>query len=174
MNPRSADQRWRLFDDAARLRSVLDASPDAIIAKDLDGTITDWNRAAEVIYGWPAEAAIGQHIHLIVPEDRRAEVATILERVRRGETVRDIHTTRVHRDGHDIAVVVAVAPLHDRFDRLKGASIVTCRQPRDTELRAQLAQHLGAALDTTAKDTTPARLRAAIEHLRDDLQSETR
>ena len=52
---------------------AIESSDDAIVSKTIDGVITSWNGGAERMLGWPAEMAIGSHITLIVPEERRAE-----------------------------------------------------------------------------------------------------
>ena len=69
----------------------MESADDAIIGATLDGTITEWNRAAEVLYGYSAEEAVGQPISITVPPDRADEAAAIWERVARGErsAVRD-------------------------------------------------------------------------------------
>ena len=56
-----------------RLASIIDFSEDAIIGKDLNGTITSWNRGAERIYGYGREEAVGKHISLLAPSDRADE-----------------------------------------------------------------------------------------------------
>ena len=65
------------------LAAIVDSSDDAIVSKNLDGIITSWNKGAERLFGYPPEEAIGQHISLIIPADRRDEEVMILERIRR-------------------------------------------------------------------------------------------
>src|SRR5205807_1188710 len=81
------------------LAAIVDSSDDAIISKTLDGVITSWNKSAERLFGWPAQMAIGKHITLIVPEDRRAEEDDVLARVRRGERIDHFETVRMARNG---------------------------------------------------------------------------
>src|SRR2546425_8596630 len=77
-----------------RLAAIVESSDDVIISKTLDGVITSWNGAAERLFGWTAAEAIGQHITLIVPDDRRAEENEVLARLRRGERVDHFETVR--------------------------------------------------------------------------------
>jgi PAS domain S-box-containing protein len=64
--------------NAARtLAAIVESSDDAIIAKDLDGTILTWNGGAERMYGYSAAEAIGHSIYLIVPEPFVGELSTI-------------------------------------------------------------------------------------------------
>ena len=58
----------------ARLASIIDSSEDAILSKDLDGTITAWNRGAQKMYGYSANQVIGKNISLLTPPDRPDEI----------------------------------------------------------------------------------------------------
>src|ERR1043165_441092 len=104
------------FDDAAlraRLAAIVDSSDDAIVGKTLDGVITSWNRGAQDIFGFSAAEAIGQHIFLIIPEDRREEEHEVLSRLRRGEKIDHFETIRLTKDGRRITVSLTVSPIRD-------------------------------------------------------------
>jgi PAS domain S-box-containing protein len=111
-------ERERLF------AAVVQSSNDAIITKSLDGTITAWNRAAERLFGYSANEAVGQRIDLIVPQGRHDEVAEILARIRNGVGVEQQETTRRHKDGREIDVVLTVSPLQSANGEIIGATKV--------------------------------------------------
>ncbi|MCB1913492.1 MAG: PAS domain S-box protein [Rhodocyclaceae bacterium] len=58
--------------DAALSHHVLAQLADALIFADCEGRIRVWNGAAEALFGFPASAAIGQSLDLIIPERLRA------------------------------------------------------------------------------------------------------
>ncbi|MCD5316418.1 sensor histidine kinase [Kineosporia babensis] len=53
-------------DELRRQAELIDAAPAAIIVRDMDGTIRSWNRGAEEMYAWPAQAVIGRNIHRLL------------------------------------------------------------------------------------------------------------
>jgi PAS domain S-box-containing protein len=101
---------------------VVESSNDAIITKALDGTITGWNRAAERLYGFSATEAVGNHIDIIVPPDRRAEVREILDRIARGEEIEHYETLRLRKDGREVHVSLSVSPIRSSAGEIVGAS----------------------------------------------------
>ena len=123
---------------AGLLAAIVDSSDDAIISKNLDGIITSWNRSAERIFGYTAGEAIGQHITLIVPADRRNEEAGILARLRRGERVNHFQTVRSAKDGSRISVSLTISPVRDAAGRVIGASKVA----RDVTAQRRYVQEL--------------------------------
>ena len=96
--------------DAARtLAAIVESSDDAIIAKNLDGTILSWNGGAERMYGYAASEVIGRSIYLIVPEPVVSQLSAILERIRTGERVRNFETVRQTKDGRRIDVALSIS-----------------------------------------------------------------
>ena len=118
-----------------RLAAIVEYSEDAIVSKDLEGIIMNWNKGAERIFGYAAEEAIGQHITLIVPPDRLDEEAHILARLRRGERIDHFETVRKRKDGTLFDISVTISPVKDSQGRVIGASKVG----RDITERKRLA-----------------------------------
>ena len=111
----------------AWLEAIADSVDDAIVGKDLNGTVTFWNARAEALFGYAADEIMGRKITLIIPPDRIAEEAAILERVRGGEKLARFETRRQHKDGRIIPVSLTVCPLRDARGRIVGM----CKVARD-------------------------------------------
>jgi PAS domain S-box-containing protein len=118
----AASERDRHIEREGLFSAVVESSNDAIITKALDGNITGWNRAAERLYGFSAAEAVGNHIDIIVPPDRRAEVREILDRIARGEEIEYYETLRLHKDGREMHVSLSVSPIRSSTGEIVGAS----------------------------------------------------
>jgi PAS domain S-box-containing protein len=121
---REITHRKRIERANARLAAVVASSDDAVISKTLTGEITTWNPGAERMYGYLAAEAIGQNIAILVPEDRRAELAAVLDEAAAGRSVRNLATIRRRRNGTDVEVSVTVSPILDEAGTVIGASAV--------------------------------------------------
>ncbi|MGC1485387.1 MAG: PAS domain S-box protein [Candidatus Acidiferrum sp.] len=119
-----ASLRNRAGRETNLLAAIVDSSDDAIISKTLDGIITSWNQSAGRLFGYTAEEAVGQHITLIIPSDRRAEETKIIEHLKRGERMVHFETVRLHRDGTELDISLTVSPVRDFEGRVVGASKV--------------------------------------------------
>src|SRR5215469_12476697 len=117
----------------ARLASIVEFSDDAILSKDLDGTIRTWNPAAERLFGYREDEIVGRSIDLIIPPDRDHEEKMILTRIRRGEKVDHYETLRRTKDGRVIDVSISVAPIRNGAGKVFGASTIV----RDMSERKQ-------------------------------------
>jgi PAS domain S-box-containing protein len=111
--------------DAAALAAIVESSGDAIVAGDLHGTIVAWNDAAEELYGYTAEEAIGKNASMLAPPERRFEIQALLSQVLDGGRVERLQTERITKDGRRLHVALTVSPVHGPDGELTGASAIT-------------------------------------------------
>ena len=99
---------------------LLDTVEQAVIATDLDGVITYWNRFAETLYGWSAEEIVGRNIIEITPAKASLkEASEIMSRLRKGESWSGELLVQ-RRDGKTFPVMVTDASILDDEGRLIG------------------------------------------------------
>lgn len=130
-----------LTSSSRRLAAIVESSDDAIVSKDLNGTIVTWNPAAERMFGYTPAEAIGRSIRIIIPADRQQEEDLVLRRIRAGETVEHFETIRLRKDGSTLPVSLTVSPVHEPGGRVIGASKIA----RDISERVRSAAALAAA-----------------------------
>ena len=106
------------------LAAIVESSDDAIWSKDLEGTITSWNRGAEILYGYAASEIIGQPVTTLAPADLRKKWPGFWKRFGRGESVDHLETVRVTKDGRRIDVSLTVSPIKDAHGRIVGAATI--------------------------------------------------
>ncbi|RCH53910.1 histidine kinase [Mucilaginibacter hurinus] len=106
----------------AWLGAIITSSDDAIISKTLTGEITSWNRAAEKLFGYTAEEAIGRHISLLIPKERLAEEELIIGKIRNSESIDHFETYRRTKSGLEIPISLTVSPIKDGKGQTIGAS----------------------------------------------------
>ena len=149
--------RWVLSDitaerDAeerdARLAAIIQDSDDAIITKRMDGIITSWNPAAERLFGYRADEAIGMPISAIMPPEMEDEFPNIMQRLAQGEHIDHYETVRYAKSGRLIDVSVSIAPIRNSAGRIVGASDIT----RDISERRALERKQREFLAMVAHD----------------------
>jgi PAS domain S-box-containing protein len=106
------------------LVAIIQSSYDAIISKDKHGIISSWNPAAEELYGYPAEQALGRHISLIFPPERRGELEDIMRHLPTLEGTQRVETERLTKHGERIEVEVRISPIRNSRGELLGASVI--------------------------------------------------
>ncbi|MBO9660782.1 MAG: PAS domain S-box protein, partial [Chitinophagaceae bacterium] len=127
------------------LAAIINSSQDAIIGKDLNSTITSWNRSAEKMFGYTAEEMIGQSIYRLIPEDRYHEEEMIISALKRGQPVEHYETIRRTKSGKLIHISLMVSPIHDETGNVVGASKIArdiTKQKQDAEQILQYAKRL--------------------------------
>ncbi len=122
-NGRDRSESLERYEEQDRLYSaVVESATDAVVTKTLDGIITGWNPAAEAIFGYSRAEAIGRPIDLIVPQNRRDEVKTILISIGNGEHIKHYETVRRTKAGRLIDVSLSVSPVKSRTGEIIGAA----------------------------------------------------
>lgn len=125
-------ERSRAMRHQAQLAAIVESSNDAILIRGLDRRILSWNAAAERLFGWSTQEAVGQPIELIVPPERTGILHGFSERVARGEPLAPVETTHLRKDGARIPTQVTFSPVRD----LQGELIAYSFTVRDmTELK---------------------------------------
>ena len=151
---RLRDRNRAAIEQRIRLAAIIDSANDGIVGKTLDGVVTSWNRAAEAIFGYGAEEAIGRPlVELIIPPDRWDEETRLLERVRAGLPTAHFETVRRHKDGRPLQVSVTVSPVWNEAGQVIGAS----KTVRDISSRKQAEAkilELNATLERQVADRT--------------------
>jgi PAS domain S-box-containing protein len=107
-----------------RASAVVHNSNDAITVQKTDGTILDWNRGAELIYGWTVSEAVGENITMIIPEDKLAEKNEMRNRIIKGETVLSFETKRTAKDGSILDIWLTLGALTDDNGKVNAISTI--------------------------------------------------
>jgi len=139
--------------EQALLAAIIESSDDAIIAKTLDGHISSWNHAAERMFGYKAQEAIGQPISLIIPPERLIEEKRIIQAVSNGKKVEHFETVRISRSGEEIPISLTVSPIRDPSGKVIGASKIARDISRQKEAEAQALAHTAHLEEMVAKRT---------------------
>ncbi len=142
---RDVTQRRRLERENAKreehsrfLAAIITSSNDAIISKTLDGIIQSWNAAAERIFGYTAEQAVGRHISMLIPAERIAEEDQIIAQLRAGQHVEHFDTVRLRSNGQSVYVSLTISPIRDAQGQIIGASKIA----RDITERMEAEERL--------------------------------
>ena len=117
-----------------RLAALVESSDDAIVTKDLNSVITSWNRAAEAMFGYTAEEAIGRSIRMLIPTELEDEEDIVIAKIRAGERIDHYETVRQRKDGSRLTISLTVSPIRDEQGEIVGASKIA----RDITERSRL------------------------------------
>jgi PAS domain S-box-containing protein len=118
--------------------AIVDSSNDAIIGETLDGGIIAWNRAAEKIFGYRKDEVLGRNVSLLAPPGGVDDASEILEKIRKGEQVKNFEAIRMSKDSRRIQVSLTISPVRDHGGKVVGASTiardVSGRRKKDEEM----------------------------------------
>ena len=139
-----------------RLAAIVESSDDAIVSKNLDGTVTSWNRRAEQMFGFSAEEMIGESILKIIPDHLQITEQEILATIARGDRIEHFETIRRTKSGELLEVSLTISPTKDESGRIVGAAKIA----RDITQRRK-TEH---ALRTTERLASVGRLASTVAH----------
>jgi PAS domain S-box-containing protein len=142
----------RLRASSARLAAIVEHSDDAIVGKDINGVIVDWNPAAERLYGYTASEAVGQSITLLAPDGREHEFLDVIARLAAGEVIPHHETQRRRKDGSLVHLSLTVTAIRDRSGRVVGSSSIARDIAEQTASAALIAGQMRALERMVAED----------------------
>lgn len=120
------------------LSQVVVSTNDAVIGRDRENRITIWNTAAEELFGYSAQEAIGKPASLIVPDGHEMEYCQSLRMLQKGGYLEHFESIRRAKDGRMINVSVRMSPIYDEEHRLIGMSTIE----RDVSMLRESHQQL--------------------------------
>jgi PAS domain S-box-containing protein len=123
------------------LASIVDSSNDAIISKSLDNKILTWNTAAEYIFGFSAQEAIGQPISILVPRERIQDSEILRRKARLGQHIEGYETVKLTKSGARIHVSMTISPLMDANGNATGMSVIARDITERKKAEAELEKH---------------------------------
>jgi PAS domain S-box-containing protein len=138
------------------MAAIVEYSSDAIFSTSPEGIITSWNRAAENLFGYTTEEAVGLPVYLLAPPDRHEEVRRNSRLINAGRRVDAYQTERIRKNGIRWPVLLSISPLLDARGQIVGASAIA----RDMSAEKQSQE----AVRRNEKLATAGRLAASIAH----------
>jgi len=148
-------------DQLIRLSAVVEFSGEAIISSTLDSTITSWNPAAERLYGYSGEEIVGKHGGPLIPADRTDELKAILDTVMAGQTVENLETIRIRKDGTAFPVSLTVSPIRDADGLVIGSSTIA-RDATSQRKAFEAAQLMSAVIEFSGEAIITSTLEGII------------
>jgi PAS domain S-box-containing protein len=104
-------ERKRSEESVARLAAIVESSPDAIFSTDLEARITSWNSAAERVYGYTEEEAVGRSAWMLVLPERQEEAKELGRTMRSGGSMVDFLSQARTKDNRVIDVAPSVSAI---------------------------------------------------------------
>jgi len=133
----------RLRGSEERMRALLEHAHDAVISIDEQGRVSQWNRAAERLFGWSPIETIGQPVAtLVVPPQMRGEIGSVIARYANAERLEDAHQRvtlpAVDRAGRQLSVEVSLTAtrVSGRWELTAFAHDVSEKRQLEARLRA--------------------------------------
>jgi PAS domain S-box-containing protein len=128
------------FPSSKNRLAAIESLDDVIITVDRDLRVTSWNAAAEHLMDRPAATAVGAAIMTMVVPSLRLGTNSLFVRALAGDTIQRQEITLMRRDGSEIGISVAIAPIVDDAGALEGLLLLGHDIGAQQRLQFQLLQ----------------------------------
>src|SRR3970040_2041641 len=133
-------EEWR-HQNSQKLEALIDASPVSIVARDQNLRIVKWNAAAERMFGWSEREVLGGPVPF-VPPDLEDEAVALRQQLLRGESITDLETVRMRKDGARVEISISTTVMRDASGQAVGViSLATAITERKHAERRMHMEH---------------------------------
>lgn len=133
--------------DLVLLAATVEHSNDAVIIKDVQGNISFWNKAAELLYGYKTEEVIDRPMLQLIPKDKREEFMSIMRQLYAGEKIETFDTSRLTKDQQILHVSLSISLIKNSEGQIIGSAHVV----RDITSRLLAEENLKKSEDRLRK-----------------------
>src|SRR5579863_2796812 len=144
---RDISEHKRAEKERSLLASIIGASGDAIYGESTDLTVTSWNAAAELLFGYRADEMIGHNVAIMVPLARRAEMLEQLSAGSHSGKTERFETMRQRKDGSVVEVLIIRSPIFDSSSKVVGFSVIAHDISASKHIETELIAARDAALE---------------------------
>ncbi len=106
----------KVWKKGKRLQEIIDRSYDAYVSTDESGVVTEWNRSAEALFGWPRRKIMGKPLETIIPARMHKEYHQGMRQYRESSIgswlYKPMQIKALHHDGSEFLVEIVVTPLN--------------------------------------------------------------
>lgn len=167
----SVEQATRaLTESNQRAQALIHSSPLAIAEVDLDGIVRMWNPAAERLFGWSADEAVGHPLRTI-PPGKEGEPAAWRETLANGGVVANQSAQRLRRDGSPVDVSVSGAALRNPSGLVTGFSFIVSDVTRLKQAEAAMMESNASLASSIATLEQRTREMLSLREMADLLQA---
>ncbi len=122
---RDITENKRAEAENSRLAVIVNSTDDGIFSTSRQGTISTWNAGAEKMYGFTVEEVRGKHFSILVPEERRGDLALNQEKLFRGEGILHYEQKHLRKDGSRVPVSLTLSPIRNSMGIVTGVSVIS-------------------------------------------------
>lgn len=147
------------------------ASDDAIVGVNMEGTVLLWNPGAERLFGYPSDEILGASVHRLVLPERRLEIDRLLEKARQQKVLPPQQAVALRKGGMLVEVYRSITPIKDTAGQTIGAVVVArdISRLKRTERQLEDSREQLRLLSNRQQTLLEQQLRQLARELHDEL-----